>query len=246
LHRILAFLLAAFAVTGCPKRQQLVVPDTAEEALRLARGYLEERKFGEAEEAFTFLIFNFPGSRAASDAQYWLAETYLVKKDYAQAQTEFDFYLKSFPNGSYQEEANYKLGVSYLRSAPSGARDQSRTIKAREILEDFLMLYPESELVPDAQEALDEILRRMAGREFEVARLYYRAGEYRSALVYFEHITDQLPTERWNENDLLRLGICYAETEQPERARPVFERLAESAGTPGVVQQARTRLAELN
>jgi outer membrane protein assembly factor BamD len=246
LYRVLLLALAALVMAGCPKRQQLAVPDTAEQALELARGYLKDRRFREAEEAFTFLIFNFPGSRAASDAQYWLAETYFVKKDFAQAQTEFDFYLKSFPNGSFQEEANYKLGLSYLRSAPSGSRDQSRTIKAREILEDFLMLYPESELVPDAREALDDIMRRMAGREFEIARLYYRAGEYRSALVYFEHITDQLPTDRWDEADMLRLGICYAETEQPEQARPVLEQLVESAEAPGVVQQARSRLARLN
>jgi outer membrane protein assembly factor BamD len=246
LSRILPLVVAALVLTGCPKRQQLVVPDTAEQALQLAHGYLEDRKFSKAEETFTFLIFNFPGSRAASDAQYWLAETYFLKKDYAQAQIEFDFYLKSFPNGSFQQEANYKLGLSYLRSAPSGSRDQSRTIKAREILEDFLMLYPESELVPDVRKSLDEILRRMAGREFEVARLYYRAGEYRSALVYFKHITDQLPTDRWEETDLLRLGICYAETEQPEQARPVFEQLVENAQAPGIVQQARSRLAELN
>jgi outer membrane protein assembly factor BamD len=246
LYRLLLVVLAALVVTGCPKRQQLAVPDTAEQALQLAKGYLEDRKFKEAEEAFTFLIFNFPGSRAASDAQYWLAETYFVKKDYVQAQTEFDFYLKSFPNGSFQEQANYKLGLSYLRSAPSGSRDQSRTVKAREILEDFLMLYPESELVPDVQQALDEILRRTAGREFEVARLYYRAGEYRSALVYYQYITDQLPTERWDEIDLLRLGICYAETEQPEQARPVFEQLVRSSDAPGIVKQARSRLAQLN
>ncbi|UCG43707.1 MAG: outer membrane protein assembly factor BamD [candidate division WOR-3 bacterium] len=246
MHRVLPLVLAALVTAGCPKRQQLVVPDTAEQALVLARGYLGDRSFRQAEEAFTFLIFNFPGSRAASDAQYWLAETYFVKEDFVQAQTEFDFYLKSFPNGSFQEEAGYKLGLSYLRSAPSGSRDQSRTVKAREILEDFLMLYPESELVADARQALDEILRRMAGREFEIARLYYRAGEYRSALVYFVHITDQLPTERWDETDLLRLGICYAETEQPEQARPVFEQLVDGAEAPGVVQQARSRLAELN
>jgi len=244
------FFLSALAAlivlsAGCPKKQIVKPPQSAQEAFETAQAALEAKRYKEAEETFTFVIFNFPGSRQAADAQFYLAETYFDRRDYTQAQTEYDFYLKSFPNGRFEEQASYKLGLAYLNSAPSGARDQSRIIKAKEMLEDFLIRFPESTLKAQVEESIADINRRLAARDFDVALLYYKAGEYRAALTYYEYLFDRLPEDQWPAIERLRLAVSYAETGALDKARPILESLAATSVDPLVKQQAQERLSRL-
>jgi outer membrane protein assembly factor BamD len=241
-------LLSAVLVLGlgCPKRPEVPRPGTSREALEVGLDLLEKKDWKRAEEALTYVIFNFPGSRQASDAQYFLAESYFRRGDYVSAQTEYDFYLKSFPNGRYQEDAYYKLAMSYFESAPSGSRDNSRINQARDLLKDFLLLYPDSETRPMVEQALDRIGQRMAGQDFATARLYFKAKEYRSALVYFLHVAGSLEPERWEPVDRLSLAVCYFETGKEESARELLAPLTEPGMPENIRQQAGEYLARLD
>ncbi len=245
--RRLAFILLALAAAGCPKRAQLPpVPQDAQQAIDEATANLEAKRYRQAEDQFTFIIFNFPGSRQASDAQYYLAETYFRSNDYFQAQNEFDFYLKSFPNGRFQEEATYKLAVSYLRSAPSHVRDQSRALKAQEIINRFLETYPDSPLRPEAEKLLGDIAERLALREFDAARIYYTSGEYKSALVYYNYVDGTYPAERWPDIERYRFAVSLLETADTAKAREVLSSLVTGPCEPGVKRLARAALARTN
>ena len=241
-----AFLfLLVLTITGCPKRTDFKGPDTAPAALDSALAALDAGNYRQAEEALNWVIFNFPGSRQAADAQYWLADSYFRREQYTLAQTEFDFYLRSFPYGRFQEEAYYKTGVCWLRLAPSGARDQSPLLQAQEILSEFLTLYPDSELRPQVEQALAEIERRRNERDFAIARLYYRSDVHLSALVYYNYIAESLPPERWDPQDRLKFAICHAEAGDRDTARILLESLADDDNPPDIRRQARERLERL-
>ncbi|MBN2536762.1 outer membrane protein assembly factor BamD [candidate division WOR-3 bacterium] len=239
---LLAVLLVA---AGCPNRVTLERKDNAADALGYALGLLEQEQYQPAEEALTYVIFNFPGSRQASDAQYHLAESHYRRRDYEQARTEYEFYLKSFPNGRYQEEATFRLGLSWLNSAPAGPRDKSGLKTARETLRDFLALYPDSELVPEVNAALDRIERRFTDEEFAVARLYYKAGEYRAALVYYEYVAARFEPDRWEPADRLAHAVCLYESDRVDDARERFRSLVESDCPEPVRAGAREYLGRI-
>jgi outer membrane protein assembly factor BamD len=242
--RRLVFILLVLAAAGCPKRaQRPSVPQDAQQAIDQATASLEARRYSQAEGQFTFIIFNFPGSRQASDAQYYLAETYFRRKDYLQAQDEFDFYLKNFPNGRFQEEATYKLAVSYLRSAPSHVRDQARALKARETIDQFLETYPDSPLRPEAEQLLGEIGERLALREFDAARIYYTSGEFKSALVYYDYVNGTYPAEQWPDIERYRFAVSLLETADTTKAREVLSALVTGSCEPAVKKLAQTALA---
>jgi outer membrane protein assembly factor BamD len=247
-NRLLLPILTAllFVAAGCPKRATVLPPpQDAEIALEQAVANLEAGKYRQAEDALTFIIFNFPGSRQASDAQYFLAESYFRAKDYVQAQTEFDFYIKSFPNGRFQEEATYKLAQSYLESAPGRVRDQARALQAREIVDGFIETWPDSPLRAQAEQLRAQVDERLALKEFDAARLYGLSGEYKSALVYYQYILDTYPQAAWEGADRLRLGICYAETGSPDKARTVFEGIVAGDYEPETKELAKARLSRL-
>ena len=232
------------AAAGCPKRAEIrPAPQDAQQAIDQATANLEAKRYRQAEDQFTFIIFNFPGSSQASDAQYYLAETYFRSKDYLQAQDEFDFYLKSFPNGRFQEEATYKLAVSYLRSAPSHVRDQARALKAQEIINQFLETYPDSPLRPDAEKLLGDVAERLALREFDAARIYYISGEYKSALVYYKYVNGTYPAERWPSIESYRYAVSLLETADTAKSREVLSALVTGPCEPAVKKLARAALA---
>ena len=245
--RRITFILLVLAAAGCPKRAQLVSrPQDAQQAIDQASDDMEAKRYRQAEERFTFIIFNFPGSRQASDAQYYLAETYFRSKDYLQAQNEYDFYVRSFPNGRFQEEATYKLAVSYLLSAPGHVRDQARALKAREIVDSFLETYPDSPLRPEAEQLRGEIGERLALREFDAARIYYTSGEYKSALVYYNYVNENYPAAQWPGMERYRFAVCLIETADTSRARVVLSELVTGEYEPTVMNLARAALARAN
>lgn len=245
--RRLIFVMFVLAVAGCPKRAQLPpVPQDAQQAIDQATANLEAKQYARAADQFTFIIFNFPGSRQASDAQYYLAETYFRSKDYLQAQNEFDFYLRNFPNGRFQEEATFKLAVSYLRSAPSHVRDQARALKAQETVNQFLETYPDSPLRPEAEQLLGDIAERLALREFDAARIYYTSGEYKSALVYYNYVDETYPAERWPNIERYRYAVSLLETADTTQARGVLSELVTGSSEPAVKKLARAALARTN
>jgi len=245
-NRLRAAVLAALAgtllLTGCPSRPWVKPPDDAGDALALGLDLLRERRFADAEEVFTFTVFNFPGSRQAADAQFYLAETYFDRGDYVRAQTEYDFYIKSFPNGEFQEQATYKLALAWFNSAPSGSRDQTATLRARDVARGFLLDYPDSELARDVEQALARFEFRLAGRDLDIARLYFKAGEYQSAAVYYDHVTERLGADAWEPLERFRYGVCLVETGRPELAVPIFTALLEADIPAALKQQARARL----
>jgi len=241
--RTFASVLLLLAANGCSKRAQLPpVPQDAQQAIDQASASLEAKRYKEAEDKFTFIIFNFPGSRQASDAQFYLAETYFRSKDYLQAQSEFDFYLRNFQNGRYQEEATYKLAVSYLRSAPSHVRDQARALKAKETIEQFLETYPDSPFRSEAEQLLGDIAERLALREFDAARIYYTSGEFKSALIYYQFVNGTYPAERWPGIERYRFAMSLLQTADTAKAREVLSDLATGSPDAAIKKLARTAL----
>jgi outer membrane assembly lipoprotein YfiO len=243
----LALVLLALGLTGCPKRVQVqpTPPPDAETGLQQALDNIAAKRFKQAQDQLTFLIFNYPGSANAADAQYYLAESYFLAGDYIQAQTEYDFYIKSFPNGRFQEESALRLALSYLRSAPGSSKDQSRSLRAQELVAEFLDAYPESKLRPQAESIQADVDLRLADKELAAARLYYKSGEFQSALVYFEYVRSSRPLARWNGDDRLKLGICLQETGRPTDARGVFDEVIAGDYPEPIKQQARARLSRL-
>lgn len=217
-------LLAGLLVigTGCPKKTAVQPARDADQELAEAIDMLRQKKYKPAEEALTHVIFNYPGTHVSSDAQFYLAECYYERGDYTQAQTEYEFYIQNFPSGRFQSEAALRLAFAYLKSAPSGTRDQSRVLKARDMLDEFIGLYPDSPLLSQAESARATIDGRLAGREFEAARLYFKAGEYRSALVYYDYVNQTFADRFWEQADRERFAECRRRIpDATSAARPV-------------------------
>lgn len=184
-------------------------------------------RYKEAEKSFNKIIYQYPGSAYLEDAQFFLAETYLKKRDYQLAKDEFSFFLKSFPGSKYGEEASYKYASASLLSLPKITRDQEEILELREFIFDFKEKYPNSIYLAQMDSLFSEINNRLAQKDFAAGLLYYKAGEWRSAQVYFEYIVQEFPdTETALEAKYFLGEICWRNGER-DKAKEIFKELLE-------------------
>ena len=135
-------------------------------------------KFQQAATLLEELITIKKGSDEAQECLYMLAMAQYCNRDYDAASATFKKYLSSYPRGIYAESAGFYVGQSLYESAPEPRLDQSPTIGAINAYQQFLDLFPDSKLRPDAQKRLYELQDKLVTKELLSAELYYNLGGY--------------------------------------------------------------------
>ncbi len=104
-----------------PVQQVAVVPPAgnislpsgdASEQYNYARGFLMQRDFAGAEQAFSQFISANPDTDLTGNAQYWLGETFYVRQNYLDAAQAFAKGYQDFPDSSKAPDNLLKLGLS--------------------------------------------------------------------------------------------------------------------------------------
>lgn len=118
------------------------------------------------------------GSDEAQECLYMLAMAQYCNFDYEAASETFKKYCSSYPRGVYAEPAAFYVGQSLYQSAPEPRLDQSPTNGAITAYQQFIDLYPDSKLRPQAQDRLYELHDKLIQKELLSAELYYNLGGY--------------------------------------------------------------------
>ncbi|MBN4076491.1 outer membrane protein assembly factor BamD [Gemmatimonas aurantiaca] len=154
----------------------------------------ERDKFFESSEEFQKVIYNYPGATIVDTAQYYLALSYMHDKQYELAAVEFDRLIRSYPRSVFVTESHYRVGYCYFHSAPKHyGLDQTELVKSIKLMEEFILDYPDSDVVPEAQEALREANTRLSAKDFKAAVQYTHIRAWESARIYFQRVLDLHP-----------------------------------------------------
>ncbi len=103
------------------------------------------REYLEAIQEFRVVIKREPDGAYADNAQYWIGECYYSLEDFESAITEFGKVF-TFTGNNKSDHALFKIAISY--------QQLGRYLKAREHMNQFILDYPESELVDQAHDFL--------------------------------------------------------------------------------------------
>ncbi len=110
---------------------------------------LMDRKYDQAKQSFRSFLVEYPNSRLADNAQYWLAEANYVTRDFDAAQAEFSKVIKSHPDSPKVSDAMLKLGyIQYEKKQWSAAKNTLNVVINR---------YPNSTASQLAQKRLTKI-----------------------------------------------------------------------------------------
>jgi tol-pal system protein YbgF len=112
---------------------------------------LKEGRYQDSIAAFSGFLKQYPESRYADNAQYWLGEANYVSRQYEQALNEFQKLIAGYPESSKLPGARLKIGYTYYELRNWQA--------ATEALQQVIKLYPDATVAKKASERLDRIKR---------------------------------------------------------------------------------------
>lgn len=130
----------------------VVAGDTdGQEAYSKAFALLKEGQYEQSIKAFEAFRTNYPNSKYADNAQYWLGEANYVSRDYKKALTEFQQLIAQYPQSSKNPGARLKIGYVYFELQNWSA--------AREALQQVITMYPDTTVAKKANERLQRMKR---------------------------------------------------------------------------------------
>lgn len=122
-----------------------------QEAYSKAFALLKEGQYVQSITAFEAFKTNYPNSKYADNAQYWLGEANYVSRNYKRALTEFQQLIAQYPDSSKNSGARLKIGYVYFELKNWSA--------ARDALQQVITLYPDTSIAKKANERLQRMKR---------------------------------------------------------------------------------------
>lgn len=126
-----------------------VDPVKEQQAYQTAFNLLKAGRYDQAAKSFQQFLVDYPSSKFADNAQYWLGESYYVTRNFDGAMREFEKLVKQHPDSQKLTHALLKVG--YIHDE-LGQKD-----KAREVLTDLTKNYPNSTAAGLASKRLERM-----------------------------------------------------------------------------------------
>jgi outer membrane protein assembly factor BamD len=185
----------------------------------------EKKDYKEAAKKFEEVDRQHPYSDWARKSLIMSAFAYYESRQYDDCIASAKRYISLHPGSAEAPYAQYLIGASYFDQIPDVTRDQGRTEKAIQALDELNRKYPNSEYSADARKKIEMARDQLAAKEMETGRYLMRQKDFIGAINRFKVVVTQYQTTRHVEETLLRLTECYM--------------------TLGIVQEAQTAAAVL-
>jgi outer membrane protein assembly factor BamD len=187
----------------------------------------EHGRYTEARLSLQTLINSYPDSEYLAKAKLAVADSYYKEggtEGLTQAVAEYKDYETFFPFLDDAAYAQMQVGMSHYRMMEKADRDSTQAEMAEEEFQTFLLKYPKSPLVPDAEQRLREVQEILAEGDFDVAHFYYLKGDYRASASRLVEVVGRYPLFSESDHALWMLGDIYRRAargskNEQERAR---------------------------
>jgi len=204
---VLATILGACSLFD----KDAVAPDEPADKLYNEGLYLLNQKKDpkEAAKKFEEVDRQHPYSEWARKSLIMSAYAYYEAGAYDDCVNSARRYVTLHPGSPDAAYAQFLIGSSYFDQIPEISRDQARTEKAVESLEEVVRKYPNSEYAVAAKRKIEMARDQLAGKEMEVGRWALQRREYTGAINRFKVVVTRYQRTRHVEEALMRLTEAY-------------------------------------
>lgn len=212
-HVLLAFALVAVVVplAACTSDKDIQIPDDPADKLYNEGLYLLQNKKDPkaAAKKFEEVDRQHPYSEWARKALLMTAYAYYEAREYDETISAAKRYVTLHPGSPDAAYAQFLIASSYFEEIPDVTRDQQRTEKALQALDEVARKYPTSEYAVSARKKMEVARDQLAAKEMMVGRWYLDRKDYTGAINRFKLVVTQYQTTRHVEEALMRLTESY-------------------------------------
>jgi outer membrane protein assembly factor BamD len=212
LTRLAALVLVAASLGACSLfDKDTVIPDEPADKLYNEGLYLLNSKKTpkDAAKKFEEVDRQHPYSEWARKSLIMTAYAYYEAGAYDDCINAAKRYVTLHPGSPDAAYAQYLIGASYFDQIPEISRDQDRTEKAVQNLEEVARKYPSSEYAVAAKRKIEIARDQLAGKEMDVGRQLLNERAYTGAINRFKVVVTRYQRTRHVEEALLRLTEAY-------------------------------------
>lgn len=199
---LVAMLFAGVLTSACVQRST-VIPRNVDEYYEQALEAFTTEDLTRAQKFFDVIKLQYPASKYADDAQYYLAEINVKKNENILAAYNYNQLRRTFPNSEFAKIAAYKAALSSARQSPKYDRDQDYTRQAIKAFSEFQAVYPKDSLTAEAGKKIVELRTKLAEHDFRTAELYVKLQAPRAAIAYFDLVLANYPDTEFLEPSFL-------------------------------------------
>lgn len=194
---------------------------------------VKRKKYIEGRLSFQTLINTYPDSEYLAKAKLGLADSYYKEggtSNFIQAIEEYKNFIVFFPFLDEAAYAQMQVGMAHYRMMQKPDRDTTHAQAAEDEFQAFLLKYPQSPLVPQAEQRLREVQEVLADGDFRVARFYYIKLDFRASAARLLEVTNRYPLFSQSDEALSMLGDVYMRAKQVSKNEDEKNHWADLAG----------------
>lgn len=211
---VVLVLALAVPVAGCSNLfgddKLAIAPDEpADKLYNEGLTLLNKQEYLDAAKKFEEVDRQHPYSDWARKSLLMSAFVYYELGEHEQTIQAARRYLALHPGSPDAAYAQYLMASSYYDQIPDITRDQVRTERAMQELDEVARKYPDTEYAESARRKLEVARDQLAGKEMMIGRYYLERRNYTGAINRFKAVVTQYQTTRHVEEALMRLTECY-------------------------------------
>lgn len=195
------------------------------------------------------LINTYPDSEYLSKAKLAIADSYYREggtSGYTQAEAEYKDFITFFPTAPEAPEAQFRAGMSHFRLMSKSDRDRSEAKLSEVEFKEFLLKYPDSQVMPRVKGRLRQVQEVLGQGDFRIAQFYYMKRAYPAARSRFQEITDNYPNFSQGDAALWYLGKSLEALRRSDEAVGYYSRVITEHPLSPYVDPVKERLTALN
>ncbi len=251
--RIICLLaLSATLLAGClGKKNTTPAVGTAAEPDKVlyekATNDLKHGRYTTGRLALETLINTYPDSEYLAKAKLAIGDSYYREGGTAglkQSIVEYQDFRTFFPFLDEAAYAQMQIAMAHYRQMEKPDRDHTEAVQAEAEFQTFLEKYPNSSLVPQAEQDLRNVQQVLAEGNFRVASFYYIRGAYKASGARLMELTDRYPLYSQADQANWMLGQIWEKGEHNDLAAKYYARIVKDYPLSPLAGDAKNKLTK--
>ncbi|HXP82866.1 MAG TPA: outer membrane protein assembly factor BamD [Verrucomicrobiae bacterium] len=251
--RLIYFVaLGTTLLTGClGKKNTAPVAGTSVEPDKVlytkATADLKRGRYTTGRLALETLINTYPDSEYLAKAKLAIGDSYYKEGGTAglkQSIVEYKDFITFFPFLDEAANAQMQIAMAHYRQMEKPDRDHAEAVQAEAEFQTFLEKYPNSALLPQAEQHLRDVQEVLAEGNFRVASFYYIRGAYRASGARLIELTNRYPLYSQADQANWMLGQIYEKGEHNEIAAKYYSRIVKDYPLSPLAGDSKNKLVK--
>lgn len=173
---------------------------------------LKHSKYTEARLELQTLINTYPDSEYLAKAKLAIADSFYKEGGVANLTQAIDAYKSFIVFFPFLDEAQYaqmQVALCHYRMMLKPDRDPTEAESAEAELQNFILKYPQSSLMAQAEQDLRNVQEVIADGEYKIGRFYYLKPDYPAAAARLMEVVERYPLYSQSDDAVWMLGNIY-------------------------------------